>query len=219
MDRLGRTLSHLRPCTTAPAAADAPAPPSPPPLLRAAVTGSSSGIGLEFVRQLAADGYRVHALCRTPSGATELQAIAAAHPASVSVHTHDQASGSSCAALAAELAGTPIDLLVQNAGVGGSGPTRGDFSQDGQTFGAIDYDAWGDALQTNVLGVMRTVEALTPSLLLSPSPRLVHISGIFGSLTNQVRAGTPSPDVAERTGSAGYFIYRSSKAAANMVAK
>ena len=66
---------------------------------------------------------------------------------------------------------------------------------------------------------MRTVEALTPSLLLSPSPRLVHISGIFGSLTNQVRAGTPSPDVAERTGSAGYFIYRSSKAAANMVAK
>ena len=76
-----------------------------------------------------------------------------------------------------------------------------------------------DALQTNVLGVMRTVEALTPSLLLSPSPRLVHISGIFGSLTNQVRVGTPSPDVAERTGSAGYFIYRSSKAAANMVAK
>jgi NAD(P)-dependent dehydrogenase (short-subunit alcohol dehydrogenase family) len=58
-----------------------------------------------------------------------------------------------------------------------------------------------------------------PSLLLSRSPRLVVISGIFGSITNQTRVGEPSPDVSGRSGSGGYFVYRSSKAALNMVSK
>jgi NAD(P)-dependent dehydrogenase (short-subunit alcohol dehydrogenase family) len=165
----------------------------------------------------------VYALCRNPAGAAELAEVAAAAPpGSVSLHAHDQDSAESCAAVATEFAGVPLDTLINNAGVGGSPGARSrtsDFGQEGQQFGSIDYAAWADTMNTNVLGVMRTVEALTPSLLLNDSPRLVHICGVFGSLTNQVRVGETSPDMAERSGSGGYFIYRSSKAAMNMVAK
>eukprot|EP01046_Picozoa_sp_COSAG06_P056498 COSAG06_NODE_10706_length_1631_cov_2.529373_1_plen_318_part_00 len=203
---------------TATPAAAAAATPS-----HVAVTGASSGIGLEFVRQYAEAGARVYALCRNPAGAAELAEVAAAAPpGSVSLHAHDQDSAESCAAVATEFAGVPLDTLINNAGVGGSPGARSrtsDFGQEGQQFGSIDYAAWADTMNTNVLGVMRTVEALTPSLLLSGSPRLVYICGVFGSLTNQVRVGETSPDMEERSGGGGYFIYRSSKAAMNMVAK
>lgn len=36
------------------------------------VTGSSRGLGLEFVRQYAADGWQVIATCRTPAKAKGL---------------------------------------------------------------------------------------------------------------------------------------------------
>ena len=36
------------------------------------ITGASRGIGLEFARQYAADGWRVHACCRNPDNATAL---------------------------------------------------------------------------------------------------------------------------------------------------
>jgi NAD(P)-dependent dehydrogenase (short-subunit alcohol dehydrogenase family) len=213
-----RALQQHQATATPAAAAAAAATP-----LHVAVTGASSGIGLEFVRQYAEAGARVYALCRNPAGAAELAEVAAAAPpGSVSLHAHDQDSAESCAAVATEFAGVPLDTLINNAGVGGSPGARSrtsDFGQEGQQFGSIDYAAWADTMNTNVLGVMRTIEALTPSLLLSDSPRLVHICGVFGSLTNQVRVGEASPDMAERSGSGGYFIYRSSKAAMNMVAK
>ena len=41
------------------------------------VTGANRGIGLEFVRQYAARGWRVIATARDPAGAHELQALAA----------------------------------------------------------------------------------------------------------------------------------------------
>ena len=80
-------------------------------------------------------------------------------------------------------------------------------NRSGATAGFDESWDWYSANSTGVVGTLcDQVEVV-----------LAYKGGIFGSLTNQVRAGTPSPDVAERTGSAGYFIYRSSKAAANMV--
>lgn len=37
------------------------------------ITGTDRGIGLEFVRQYAMDGWRVFACCRKPDAATDLQ--------------------------------------------------------------------------------------------------------------------------------------------------
>ena len=40
------------------------------------VTGANRGLGLEFVRSYAADGWRVHACCRNPDKAKALAKIA-----------------------------------------------------------------------------------------------------------------------------------------------
>ena len=43
------------------------------------ITGTNRGIGLEFTRQYAADGWNVIACCRDPQSATALQALANGH--------------------------------------------------------------------------------------------------------------------------------------------
>ena len=49
------------------------------------VTGTSRGIGLELVRQLAGRGDRVAACCRKPAEATKLQEICKAHKDAVTI--------------------------------------------------------------------------------------------------------------------------------------
>ena len=61
------------------------------------------------------------------------------HPLDVAEHGH-------IAALAEELRGQPIDLLLNNAGVYGPSKTP---------FGAIDYAAWAEVFAVNVLGPTR----------------------------------------------------------------
>ena len=140
------------------------------------VTGTSVGIGLEFVRQYAAAGATVHALCRNPAQATELQAVADDSAAGlIRVHEYDQTNEASVRALQLRFAGVPVDILINNAAAGGSGPTRSDYAVEGQSYGEIDYAAWADTMNTNVFGVMRTTEALVPSLLLTTRPKLVQV--------------------------------------------
>jgi NAD(P)-dependent dehydrogenase (short-subunit alcohol dehydrogenase family) len=70
-------------------------------------------------------------------------------------------------AAAAELDGRAIDLLLNNAGVGGA---------RGQTIGNIDYKAWAKVLDVNTMGPLRVSEAFVDHVaeanasLLSPLP-------------------------------------------------
>lgn len=84
------------------------------------VTGAARGLGLEFVRQYAADGWRVLACVREPGAAVELARLAAASAGRGSLHRLDVADAGSIAALAAELRGLPIDVLLNNAGTMGA---------------------------------------------------------------------------------------------------
>src|SRR3546814_10862882 len=84
------------------------------------------GIGLEFVRSFAGDGWRVHACARNIERAQELRAVAG----DVVHHRLDVADGLKAAGLARTLADEAIDVLINNAGV--YGPRSG--------FGATDYD-------------------------------------------------------------------------------
>ena len=57
------------------------------------ITGANRGIGLEFVRQYAAEGVRVFATCRSPRKAKDLNIIAGASKGNVSVHALDVTDG------------------------------------------------------------------------------------------------------------------------------
>src|SRR3546814_4968653 len=77
------------------------------------LTGANRGIGLEFVRSFAGDGWRVHACARNIERAQELRAVAG----DVVHHRLDVADGLKAAGLARTLADEAIDVLINNAGV------------------------------------------------------------------------------------------------------
>src|SRR5262249_18804304 len=96
------------------------------------ITGANRGLGLEFARQCSADGWQVYAACRDPSSASKIRRMADGSGGKLRVQSMDVSDLASVRAAAVELKGKPIDLLLNNAGVGGP---------RGQTIGNIDYEA------------------------------------------------------------------------------
>jgi NAD(P)-dependent dehydrogenase (short-subunit alcohol dehydrogenase family) len=109
----------------------------------ASITGANRGIGLEFAKQYLADGWRVYATCRDPNSASELRQLADKSGDKLRILALNVTDPASVKAAAAELDGQAIDLLLNNAGVGGV---------RGQTIGNIDYEAWAKVLDANTMG-------------------------------------------------------------------
>jgi NAD(P)-dependent dehydrogenase (short-subunit alcohol dehydrogenase family) len=154
------------------------------------VTGANRGIGLEFVKSFAADGWRVHACARNVEKAKEVRAL----EGDVVCHKLDVTNGLKVANLARSMAEEPIDILINNAGQ--RGPKT--------AFGETDYDAWASVLLVNTLAPLRLVERFIGHVEKSERKLVVNISSRLGS-------------IAECSGDD--YIYRSSKAALNMVTK
>ena len=145
------------------------------------ITGANRGLGLEFARQYGAAGWRVLACCRKPETAADLRAFAHASNGRTTVHPLDVAEHGHIAALAEELRGQPIDLLLNNAGV--YGPPHSHF-------GAIDYAAWAEVFAVNVLGPTRMIECFLDSVAASEQKRIVCLSSLMGSIAPTRPAGT-----------------------------
>lgn len=153
------------------------------------ITGASRGLGLEFARQYAADGWRVHACCREPGGAvTEISG-------DVVCHALDVTDTAAIAALGAALKGEALDLLVNNAGIMGRG----------QKLGRIDADGWGTVLRVNAIAPIMLSEALLPNLRKATGARIAMLTSRMGSIADNT--------------SGGMYAYRSSKAALNAAAR
>ena len=75
------------------------------------ITGANRGIGLEFARQYAADGWTVIGTARSPGKADELRETGAR------IEALDVVDAKSVAALVESLEGQPIDLWINNAGI------------------------------------------------------------------------------------------------------
>ena len=156
------------------------------------ITGANRGLGLEFTRQYAADGWRVFAACRDPAGARDLAAV----EGDVSAETLDVDDGLQVAALANKLSGQPIDVLINNAGI--YGPK--DVTRD-----TVDYDAWGQVFRTNTMSPLAMSAAFAANVAQGGHKKIITLSSIMGSIAEN--------------DSSGDFIYRSSKAAVNAVMK
>jgi NAD(P)-dependent dehydrogenase (short-subunit alcohol dehydrogenase family) len=164
------------------------------------ITGSSRGLGLEFAQSYAGEGWRVIATCRQPAAASDLRAI----PGDVQIDELDITNTPSIKALAAKLAGKPIDILINNAGVHGYRDARA-------SFGDIDVENWLQVFKVNAVAPLKVTEAFLPNLLAGERKKIVFISSRAGSITE--RGSLPH----HKTG--GPYAYRSSKAALNCVAK
>jgi NAD(P)-dependent dehydrogenase (short-subunit alcohol dehydrogenase family) len=158
------------------------------------ITGANRGLGLEFARQYSADGWQVYAASRDPSSASELRQMADASGHKLRTIALDVTDLTSVKAAAAELEGIAIDVLLNNAGVGGP---------RGQSIGNIDYETWARVLDVNTLGPMRVAEVFVDNVAQSERKLIVTITSGMGSIADNT--------------SGGAFAYRSSKAAVNMV--
>jgi len=155
------------------------------------VTGANRGLGLEFCRQYAADGWQVLACCRNPETADKLASIP-----NVRVFPLDVADFAQIDKLAVQLQDTAIDVLINNAGI---------YNDSSSGFGKLDYAAWTRALIVNTQAPVKMAEAFLPHLKRGDSKLLVSITSQMGSIADN--------------GSGGSILYRSSKAALNAAMK
>ena len=159
------------------------------------ITGANRGIGLELTRQYAADGWNIFACCRSPENAYDLNKLAAKSAGAIQLCLLDVTNAAQRTALAAQLQGTPLDILFNCAGV---------FKQwTTQSFGATETHDWLEVMHTNVIAPMQMMESFAANVALSERKIIANMSSRMGSLADNT--------------SGGYYVYRSSKAALNMV--
>ncbi len=158
------------------------------------ITGANRGLGLEFTRQYLAEGCAVIAACRNPGGAHALQELERTVSGLLSVIELDVADAVSVKRAAARVPTPQIDILVNCAGVFGTGA---------DTIGSLDYDVWRAVFEVNVLGPARMCEAFLDQIARSDRRLVVTITSGLGSLADNTTGG--------------YIPYRTSKAAVNML--
>ena len=159
------------------------------------ITGANRGIGFEFAKQYAEKGWGVIATCRDPQSADALKNLAAEHD-NVVIEELDITDANEVAALDGKYADTPIDVLLNNAGLIGPRP--------GQKFGAFDYELFAETYRVNAIGTMRVTEAFLDNVEASAQKKIVTLGSAAGSL-QMIFA---SPD---------YYPYRASKAALHIM--
>ena len=144
------------------------------------ITGASRGLGLEFTRQYAADGCDVIATCRNPAGASGLTDVARSARGRVKIEPLDVIDHAAIDALAAKYRGTPIDILINNAGeIGPRDPGLTRLPE--QLFGTMNYAAWRHVLEVNTLAPLKIAEAFVGHVTASAQKKLIFISSATGS--------------------------------------
>ncbi len=161
------------------------------------ITGANRGIGLELARQYANDGWRVLACCRHPEKADVLNKLVAQYPERLKVHALDVADHAQIERLAQTLSDESIDLLINNAGIYPASDAGG--------FARTNYAEWMTAFSINTMAPLKMVESFARQIIRSKQKIVVTITSQMGSV--------------EDNSSGGNYLYRSSKAAANMVVK
>jgi NAD(P)-dependent dehydrogenase (short-subunit alcohol dehydrogenase family) len=159
------------------------------------ITGANRGLGLEFTRQYVDRGWRVIATARRPEAADDLIALAGEHPGLVMIEKLDVQEFDAIDALSEKYADTPIDILINNAGINGGARN--------QIFRKLQYEVYEDVLLTNTIAPLKMSEAFYDNLLAGQQKKIVTVSSSEGSIGSATQARL--------------YFYRSSKAAVNMV--
>jgi len=113
------------------------------------IIGASRGLGLEFARQYAADGWRVLATVR------DIAQGRAVSEAGAEVYLCDVADLGSIQRLATVLAPVRLDMVLHSAGIYG----------EGQEFGAVDPDRFMEVMRIDTLAPLKMAEAFADALV------------------------------------------------------
>jgi NAD(P)-dependent dehydrogenase (short-subunit alcohol dehydrogenase family) len=139
----------------------------------AVVTGTSSGIGLATAVALARAGHTVAATMRNLDGGAEIRAIAAKEKLPIhlaALNIDDDASVRQAFAAVAEFG--PIDVLVNNAGVPGSGIVVEE----------APLEKFRQVMETNFFGGLRCIKAVIPSMRERLQGTIVNVTSVAGRI-------------------------------------
>lgn len=132
------------------------------------ITGANRGIGLEFARQYAADGWEIIATLRQSS--SELDQLG------VTVETLQMDDLDAVAGFG-ERIGNPLDLLIANAAT--DKPTRSETAEDGR--------GWAEMMVINTVAPLLLARSLLPRM--SEGGKLIAISSRMGSIAENSSGG------------------------------
>lgn len=153
------------------------------------ITGANRGIGLELSRQLTGRGDHVIATARPGAEVADLLDIGAR------IETLDVADDESVRAFGGRMTGDPVDVLINNAGM----------APEARQLGELDFDVMLETFSVNAVGPLRLAQALMPNLKAGQRRLIAGLSTEMASIAGN-RSG-------------GYYSYRASKAALNMLTK
>lgn len=143
---------------------------------RALVTGASGALGQAIARRLAADG--AHLLLHAASRPAAIEALAAelqATGATAECHVFDVADAAASAAAAERLlAGGPVQVIVNNAGV-----------HDDGVFPGLRAAQWHRVIDVSLHGFFHVTQPLLLPMLRTRWGRIVNLSSVAALMGNR----------------------------------
>ena len=149
--------------------------------LVAVVTGANSGIGRAVAIHLATRGITVYGTVRSVDKATKLIDMASDVGAEVHLVELDVADDESVSAGFATVhdeAGR-VDVLVNNAGVGGNGVVE-----------ETPIERYAEVMNINLFGAIRCLKAVLPGMRRRRSGAIVNITSVAGRFASPARRPT-----------------------------
>lgn len=159
------------------------------------ITGANRGIGLELTRQALEQGHSVIATARKPDEAAELKAVGEGS-GQLDIRELDVADSHSMSDFVDHLGKTPVDVLINNAGI---------YGQRDASLGSVDGQAWQQAFLINTIAPLLLTQKLLPVLREGKDRKLAYISSKMGSIDDNTSGGS--------------YVYRSTKTALNQVVR
>lgn len=152
----------------------------------AVITGANKGIGLEIVRQLAENGFKVVLTSRDETKGIKACENLKKQGLDVLYHQLDVTDDSSIERLAGYLKSEVegLDILVNNAGI--------NVDNNKNTLN-VDMETVRKTMETNFYGPFKVSQALLPLLLKSDDGRIINVSSGLGSLSSSIEEHHPFP--------------------------
>ena len=159
------------------------------------ITGANRGLGLGFVKSFLSKNVNIICTTRNIPGSKELLECKKKHPKNLEILELDLLGENSENILSDLLSDKPIDIFINNAGVGNSN----------QRFGVVSSLPWIEVLKVNLIAPLTVTQSIIENIKKGSDKKIYFLSSQLGSI--------------EDNKSGGMYIYRSSKTALNQVVK
>ena len=159
------------------------------------VTGANRGLGLGFVKNYLAKNVNVVSTTRDLKSSKELLALKERFPDNFEIFELDLLEEGAGYTLANFLGDRPIDILINNAGVGSTN----------QHLQAVSPKPWLEVLKVNLIAPLMVTQSIIDNVKKGSDKKIYFLSSQLGSIADNT--------------SGGMYIYRSSKTGLNQVVK